>query len=480
MNTGKRLLAAGLLTIALSGCSLAPVYQPPPIDMPASFHEDRKDHERSPSTVAVTPDWWHVYGDPQLDALIGRVDVTNQTLRRAVALLRDARAQADAAHAAYFPTIGAVAAATNFHTSANVVGKSLAGMTTQDYLLGLAASWEPDLFGRIGNSVDAAQARVQASTDDVAAVRLSLQAEVAVDYFGVRSLDRETDLVQRTVDAYTSVLQLVTNRYRGGIAAEGDVAQAQAQLDSTRAQLVDLRLSRTQLLHALATLVGQPASTFALQPAIDAEAAQLPPVPAAVPSELLERRPDIAAAERRVAAANAQIGVARAAFFPSLMLNLTGGLESSGLSDLLTAPSRFWAIGPALAATIFDGGKRLAGVDSAHAQFDASAADYREVVLKAVQDAEDNYAAIRGLQDEAASQQSAVAASQRALDHAIERYRKGAVGYLDVNVIQAATLTNARALEAVHRRQLAASVGLFRALGGGWKVNDATTQTAPT
>ncbi|WP_019447201.1 efflux transporter outer membrane subunit [Cupriavidus sp. BIS7] len=480
MSTIKKPLAAGLLAtltalaaLTLAGCSLAPVYQPPPIDMPAAYREG------SPSTVAVTPDWWHAYGDPQLDALVGRVDVTNQTLRRAVALLHDARAQAAAAHAAYFPTVGAGAAATNFHTSANVVGKSLAGKTTQDYLLGLAASWEPDLFGRIGNSVDAAQARVQASADDVAAVRLSLQAEVAVDYFGIRSLDRETGLVQRTVDAYASVLQLVTNRYRGGIAAEGDVAQAQAQLDSTRAQLADLRLSRAQLLHALATLVGEPASTFALPPAVDSEAARLPAPPAAVPSELLERRPDIAAAERRVAAANAQIGVARAAFFPSLMLNLTGGLESSGIADLLTAPSRFWAIGPALAATIFDGGKRQAGVDSAHAQFDASAADYREVVLKAVQDVEDNYAAIHGLQDEAASQQSAVAASQHALDHATERYRKGAVGYLDVNVIEATTLANARALEAVHRRQLAASVGLFRALGGGWKA-DAATQAAPT
>jgi NodT family efflux transporter outer membrane factor (OMF) lipoprotein len=477
MRTPAALIAMSMAAVALAGCSLAPVYQSPPIDLPASYHEDA-----SPA-VAVAPDWWRAYEDLRLDALIGRIDVTSQTLLRAVALLRDARAQADAAHAAYFPTITAGAAASSFHTSANVAGKSLAGKTTQDYLLGLAASWEPDLFGRIGNSVDAAQARVQASADDVAAVRLSLQAEVAVDYFGIRSLDHETALVQRTVDAYASVLQLVTNRYRGGIAAEGDVAQAQAQLDSTRAQLADLRLSRTQLLHALATLVGEPASTFALAPDADAPAAQLPDAPGAVPSLLLERRPDVAAAERRVAAANAQIGVARAAFFPNLMLNLNGGLESSGLSDWLTAPSRFWAIGPALAATIFDGGKRQAGVDSARAQFDASAADYRSVVLKAVQDVEDQYAAIRALQDEASSQESAVAASQRALDQAVERYRKGAVAYLDVNVVEATTLANARALEAVHRRQLAASVSLFRALGGGWHTSDVASpppQAAPT
>ena len=239
--------------------------------------------------------------------------------------------------------------------------------------------------------------------------------------------------------------------------------------------MTDLHLSRSQLLHALATLLGEPASTFSLAVADATPAASgsngiaLPATPVAVPSTLLQRRPDIAAAERRVAAANAQIGVARAAFFPTLMLNLNGGLDSSGLAGWLTAPSRFWAVGPALAATIFDGGKRQAGVDSARAQFDASAADYRQTVLKAVQDVEDNYAALRLLDDEATSQRAAVAASGRALQQATERYRKGAVAYLDVNVVQAAALTDARALEAVHRKQLAASVSLFRALGGGWE-----------
>ena len=458
----------------LAGCASVP-YEVPAMPLPAAYHEAQETGAARAARNTVAPDWWRAYHDATLDALLVRIDVSNQSLLKSVALLRDARAQVDAARADYFPTIGATASVTSTHLSANVLGHSRAGMTTPDHLLGLGATWEPDLFGRIGNNVDAAEARVQASTDDVAAVRLGLQAEAAIDYFGIRSLDREAALLEQTVDAYASVLQLVTNRYRGGIAAESDVAQAQAQLDSTRAQLTDLHLSRSQLLHALATLLGEPASTFSLAVADATPAASgsngiaLPATPVAVPSTLLQRRPDIAAAERRVAAANAQIGVARAAFFPTLMLNLNGGLDSSGLAGWLTAPSRFWAVGPALAATIFDGGKRQAGVDSARAQFDASAADYRQTVLKAVQDVEDNYAALRLLDDEATSQRAAVAASGRALQQATERYRKGAVAYLDVNVVQAAALTDARALEAVHRKQLAASVSLFRAWGGGWE-----------
>jgi hypothetical protein len=269
--------------------------------------------ERS-SPESDSAEWWTSYHDDDLDALIRRIDVTNQTLKKSIALLQDSRAQADAARAAYFPTAGANASATSSHVSANVVGRSLAGKTTPDRLIGFSATWEPDLFGRIGNAVDAATSRVQANADDVAAVRLTLQAEVATDYFAIRSLDREASLLRQTVDAYSSVLSMVTNRYKGGIAAESDVAQAQAQRDSTKAQLADLTLARTQLQHALATLVGEPASTFSIAPH-DAYGTQLPEIPAAVPSELLKRRPDIAAVERRVSAANSQIGVAKAAFF---------------------------------------------------------------------------------------------------------------------------------------------------------------------
>lgn len=462
----------------LAGCAAVP-YERPAMALPGAYREAQDvnpaaapDAANAPQPDHVAADWWRAYGDPTLDELLARIDVSNQTLLKSAALLRDARAQVAAARADYFPTIGVGASVGSTHLSGNVLGHSRAGKTTPDHLIGVAASWEPDLFGRVGNNVDAAGARAQASADDVAAVRLSLQAEAAIDYFGIRSLDREAALLAQTVTAYTSVLQLVTNRYNGGIAAAGDVAQAQAQLDSTRAQLADLQLARRQLLHALATLIGEPASSFTLPMAAHDDASgdtiHLPAVPAAVPATLLQRRPDIAAAERRVAAANAQIGVARAAFFPTLMLNFSGGLESSGLAGWLTAPSRFWALGPALAATIFDGGKRQAGVDSARARFDASAADYRETVLSAIQDVEDNYAACHLLTEEAAHQQAAVDASRRALQQATERYRKGASAYLDVNVVEATTLANARALEAVHRRQLAASVALFRALGGGW------------
>lgn len=457
----------------LAGCATEP-YQVPAMPLPATYQEAEAVQHQD----AIASDWWRAYDDATLDALLARIDVSNQSLLKSMALLRDARAQVAAARADYFPTVGAAASVTSTHLSANVLGHSLAGRTTPDHLIGLGATWEPDLFGRIGNNVDAAKARLQASADDVAAVRLSLLAEAAIDYFGIRSIDREAALLQQTVDAYASVLQLVTNRYLGGIAAESDVAQAKARVEGTRAQLTDLQLARTQLMHALATLLGEPASTFTLPVATsnpgDTSIA-LPATPAAVPATLLQRRPDIAAAERRVAAANAQIGVARAAFFPTLMLNLNGGLESSGLAGWLTAPSRFWAVGPSLAATIFDGGKRQAGVDSARTQFDASAADYRQTVLNAVQDVEDNYAALRLLDEEAASQRAAVTASDRALQQATERYRKGASAYLDVNVAQATALTDARALEAVHRRQLTASVSLFRALGGGWDRKDGKT-----
>ncbi|CAG2138832.1 Outer membrane protein OprM [Cupriavidus yeoncheonensis] len=464
-----RMLAAGLLAL-IAGCAAAPPYRPPAIDLPAAYKEAGASPAHPGGPDAIAPDWWRGYGDDTLDSLEGRIEVSSQALRKAVALLQDARAQARAARSAYFPTVTAGTAFSRSRVSENVVGRSLAGKTTNDYLLGLGASWEPDLFGRIGGTVDAAEARAQASAEDVAAVRLGLQAELAVDYFGVRSLDREAALLQQTIDAYTSVLDLVTNRYRGGIATEGDVAQARAQLESTRAQLSDLRLNRTQLEHAMATLVGEPASRFTLARAAGAGSQELlPAVPAALPSQLLERRPDIAAAERRVAAANAQIGVARAAFFPSLMLTLGGGLESSSLASWLTAPSRFWAIGPALAGTLLDGGRRQAGEDSARAQFDASAADYRAAVLRAVQEVEDGYAATQALHDEASSQQIASQASARALAIGLDRYRKGAVAYLDVNILQAASLSSDRALENVHRRQLAASVGLVRALGGGWE-----------
>ncbi|WP_011297981.1 efflux transporter outer membrane subunit [Cupriavidus necator] len=474
-----RALATGLVVL-LAGCAAAPPYRPPPIDLPDAYKEAGASPARPGGPDAIAPDWWRAYGDATLDRLEARVEVSSETLRKAVAQLQDAQAQARAARSAYFPTVTAGAAFSRSRVSDNVVGRSLAGKTTNDYLLGVGASWEPDLFGRIGSTVDAAEARAQASAEDVAAVRLGLQAELADDYFGVRSLDREAALLQQTIEAYTSVVELVTNRYRGGIATEGDVAQARAQLESTRAQLSDLRLNRTQLEHALATLVGEPASRFSLAPADGtAHPEQLPPFPAALPSQLLERRPDVAAAERRVAAANAQIGVARAAFFPSLMLTLGGGLESSSLASWLTAPSRFWAIGPALAGTLLDGGRRRAGEDSARAQFDASAADYRSTVLRAVQEVEDGYAAIQALQDEARSQRIATQSSGRALSIGLDRYRKGAVAYLDVNILQAASLSSDRALESVRRRQLTASVGLIKALGGGWEGTGPVARSVP-
>lgn len=449
----------------LAGCATAPPYSVPGVDLPPAFKEAGA--APADAAAAPSPQWWRAYGDTTLDALMPRLDATSQTLRKSRALLDDARAQTRAARAAYFPTLVAGASGGSSHVSANVVGRSLAGKTEPDHLLGLSATWEPDLWQRVSNSVDAAQAGAEASADDVAAMRLSLQAELAADYFSLRSAERERDLLARTVDSDTTVLELVGNRWRGGIATEGEVAQARAQLENAKAQLAEVRLTRTQLEHAIATLLGVPPARFTLAPLM-AAAPPLPPLPSAVPSQLLRRRPDIAAAERRVAAANAQVGVARAAFFPSLMLSAGLGLESTSLAGWLSAPSRFWALGPALAGTVFDGGRRHALADSARARFDASAADYRATVLRAFQDVEDNFAALSALGEEAASQRAATEASELALAQGLERYRKGAVAYLDVSVLESNALASARAEEAVRRRRLVASVMLVKALGGGW------------
>ncbi|WP_342050319.1 MULTISPECIES: TolC family protein [unclassified Cupriavidus] len=501
---------AAFVAALTAGCSTAPVYQRPTMTLPTAYRETyagaRSDYAQASATPAhpggpshIAPEWWRAYGDKDLDALEARVDITSQTVIKAVALLQDARTQVSAARSQFYPTVGAGASVTSNHLSANVRGHSLAGHTTPDHALGITASWEPDLFGRIRNEVDAAQARVDASADDVAAVRLGVQADIAIDYLAIRSLDREAGLLTRTIDTYQAVLDLVTNRYRNGIAIEGDVAQSRAQLASTRAQLADVQLSRTQIEHALATLLGESASTFSLPARADAkiahdmptfgttldctgnncnnddlyaDIAQMPAAPRAVPSQLLERRPDIAAAERRVAAANADIGVARAAFFPDLMLNLGLGFESSGLAGWLTAPSRFWAVGPAIAGTLFDGGRRQAGEDSAYARFDASAADYRQTVLRAMQEVEDGYASVQALRDATDNDRIAADASAVALRAGLDRYRLGAVSYLDVSVLQANALADARALESVRRRAWTANVLLVKSLGGGWRASN--------
>ena len=466
-----------VLTLLLAGCATGPAYVRPGVDVPGAFKERAAGaaapvpqpgwKPASPQDAQDRGAWWEIFHDESLNQLEARVSVSNQTIVKAVATLQQARAVVGQARSAYFPTIQAGVVPNRSRTSQTVVGRQgLAGQTVWDNTAALSASWEPDLFGKVSHAVAGAKAREQASAADLASVELSMHAELAVDYFDLRGVDTETDLLQQTVVAFEAALDIATQRFNAGVASDSDVALAQTQLQTARAQLIDLGVLRAQLEHAVATLIGEAASTFVLP----ASAAQLAPpnVPAGVPSQLLERRPDVAAAERLVAASNADVGSATAAFFPDLMLSLTGGFESGGFSQWVSAPSRFWAVGLPLVGTLFDGGLRKQKLNGAKAMYDSAVADYRQVVLTSFQEVEDNLAALRVLAEESGAQQLAVGAAQHELDLAMQRYRGGAIGYLEVVTAQSAALANERTAIDIARRRLDASVLLVKALGGLW------------
>lgn len=468
------LAALGALT-ALGGCTLGPDYVRPAMPVAATF----KELEGTGWTVAQPADhaprgaWWTIYGDATLDALAPQVAGANQNVQAAQAHFRAARANVAQQRSSYFPLVTASGDFSRTRTSENLVLTSKAGRTINDYAAGVDATWEPDIWGRVARNVEAAKASAQASAADMQAVLLSMQAELATDYFALRGIDRERQLLDDTIKAYRESLELTQHRYDGGIATDADVGQAQTQLQTTEAQAIDLGVQRAQLEHAIAILIGQSPSTFTLpvepKAAYTVRAIASPP---GVPSALLERRPDIAGAERRVAAANAQVGVATAAFFPSLVLAVTGGLEATNYSQWLVAPARFWSLGPALAGTLLDFGGREAVRNEARAQYDESVAQYRETVLDAFGEVEDNLAALRVLEQEASAQDRAVDAAQRTLATIESRYRSGAITYLEVVVAQTTALTNERQAVAISRRRMAASVALVKALGGGWSAAD--------
>jgi NodT family efflux transporter outer membrane factor (OMF) lipoprotein len=466
---------ASLTVIAsavLAGCTLGPDYVRPTASVAPSYRE----LEGTGWTTAQPADalprgaWWRIYDDPQLDALEQQVAHANQNVQAAEARFRAARANVAQQRSSFFPLVTASGDFNRARTSENLQHTAKAGVTLNDYLVGVDASWEPDLWGRIARTVESAKAGAQASAGDAAAMLLSMQAELATDYFELRGIDRERQLLDDTIAAYRESVQLTQHRYDGGIATDADVAQAQTQLQTTVAQAIDLGVERAQLEHAIAILIGQSPSQFSLPVA---PLAAVPVVtPPGVPSTLLERRPDIAAAERRVVAANAQVGVATAAFFPSLMLAVSGGLEATNYSQWLVAPARFWSLGPTLAGTLLDFGGREAVRNEARAQYDESVAQYRQTVLDAFGQVEDNLASLRVLEQEAAAQDRAVAAAQRTLAIVSDRYRSGAITYLDVVVAQATALSNERQAVAIARRRMAASVALVKALGGGWQASD--------
>jgi NodT family efflux transporter outer membrane factor (OMF) lipoprotein len=386
----------------------------------------------------------------------------------AEAQFRQALALVQVARAGYFPTLTAGASAARSMRSADAFGTSTAvsGVTFNDYLAPLTASWAIDVWGRVRRQVEAGQASAQASAATLESVRLLTQAQVALDYFQLRTLDAQKKLLDDTTIAYQKSLQLTQNRYASGVASRADVLQAQTILQSTQAQSIDTGVQRAQLEHAIAALLGKPASTFSI-PVVPIGALP-PPIPVGVPSELLERRPDIAVAERNMAAANAQIGVAKAAFFPAVTLNGSAGYESSQLSNWLTWPSRFWSLGAGVSEAVFEGGLRGAQTAAARAAYDATVASYRQTVLGAFQQVEDNLAALRILEGEAQVQAGAVQAARQSVTVALNQYKAGTVNYLSVIVLQAASLNNEVTALSIQGRRMAAAVNLIQALGGGW------------
>ena len=459
------LVLGGLL---LGGCSLAPRMKVPDVPTGDSYKELAPWTQAQPADRLPRDSWWMLYETPEIDGLQKQLIAGNPTLAAALANYDQAKALRDQARAGLFPTLGLNASTARARESSHA---PLTSPTIPRYynnnVLGGSASYELDLWGQIRNQVLAGEANAQASAADLENARLSLLAQLVEDYVQLRGLDRENAILEDTVKAYDHALTLTEQRHGAGIAAGLDVAQAQTQLDAARSEAAQILVQRALMEHAIAALLGVSASTFSITPAI--VDIKLPQIPPGVPTTLLERRPDIAAAQRRMIAANANIGVARAAYFPSLTLGGQGGVQSTAVSNWLSAPSTFWAIGPNALLTLFDGGLRRAQVAQARAEFDASAANYRGVVVAAFQQVEDSLASLNHYYDAAREEKAAVDAAQRTLDLSMALYKQGAADYLTVVTSQTALLqAQLQALD-LDTLQLQASVDLVRALGGGWE-----------
>jgi NodT family efflux transporter outer membrane factor (OMF) lipoprotein len=464
----RRVLLGLVSLLLLGGCAVGPRYQKPTAASPPGYKEVPPDWKAAqPSDQIARGKWWEIFEDPQLNALEGQISVSNQNLKSAEAQFRQARALVRYNRAAYYPTVTGGASAAREHLSGR---RPLVPSSTQtdgtDLAIPFDISYEADVFGRVRHTVAAARSNAQASAADLESVSLSLHAELALDYFMLRTFDAEEQLLRSNVTAFERALDLTQSRYKGGVASAVDFAQAQTQLENTRAQAIDVLIQRALNEHAIAALTGQPASTFSIP---DAAWNNPPPaIPPGLPSDLLERRPDIAAAERRVAAANAQIGVARAAYFPVFSLTGTGGFESTSITTLIQGPSGFLTAGASAVVTAFDAGRRRALSEQARAAYDEAEANYRQTVLTAVQEVEDNLATLRILNDEAKAQEAAVTAAEHSLDLSSNRYKGGVVSYLEVTTAQSTALADERAAVDILRRRMTASVSLIKALGGGW------------
>lgn len=468
-----------LLTLAacllLGACAAGPDYQRPDVATPAAFKEMQGWKTAQPQDQELRGKWWEMFGDPLLNALEEQVEISNQNLAQAEAQYRQAQALVRSARAGLFPSLSANVGVdrsaggirgANANTSAAAAALSRSSAPSNNYSLSFDAGWEPDLWGRLRRTVEANRASAEASAADLQAARLSAQAQLAQDYLQLRVLDAQQQLLEDTIATYQKSLQLTQNQYAAGVVAKVDVIQAQTQLKSTQAQALDVGVQRAQMEHAIALLAGQPASTFSIARAPNVAVA--PAIPAGVPSALLERRPDIAGAERRMAAANAQIGVARAAWFPALTLSASAGFQSSSFADWLSLPNRIWSLGPALAQTLFDAGLRRAQSDAAIAAYDADVAAYRQTVLAGFSEVEDNLAALRILEHEAQVQNEALQLARQSVALTLNQYKAGTVSYLNVATVQATALASENTALGILNRRLAASVLLIKALGGGW------------
>lgn len=477
----KRLspLAFALVLLPLAGCMVGPKYKTPAAPLAPSFKEAQPTSfagqdgwkPGQPSDTRLKGDWWTIYDDPQLNPLEAQVDGANQSLKAAEANFRGARAQVGYERANEAPTIGVGSSIGSVRNSANqpYFPNSLANNGSGDFILPIDLNYEVDLWGRIRRSVTAARETAQATDADLENARLSLHAELAIDYFGVRSDDAQEKLLDDTVKAYEAALQLTKDRFEGGAAPQSDVSQAQTQLDQARVQRTDLEVQRAQYEHAIAVLIGKPPAQFTLPPLpLNLQAPAIPHIPGMVPATLLERRPDIAADERRMAAANEQIGIAQAAYYPTLSLSATAGLQGTSALNWFNWPSRFWAVGPSLSETVFDAGRRRSAKTITVAGYDANVANYRQTVLTAFQQVEDNLAALRVLTNEAQQQHETTASAEQSLDLFQTRYEGGVDTYLQVVTWQTAALNNQRNDLYILERRLDASVLLVKALGGGW------------
>ena len=461
---------AALMLLLLQGCSMAPTYKVPSVDLPAGYREQTSDgpwHSAQPSDQ-LAPEWWKLYNDPRLTDLQQQLLKANPDLAAALAHFDASQAYASQLHAGLFPQITASAQPLRQRQSDS---RPLRGDTQPSVYnsntAGFSLSYDLDLWGKIRNQVAAGDAQAQASGDDLAVARLSLQHQLATLYVQLNGLDAQSRILNSSLDDFSQALQLTRSRYEGQIASELDLTRAQNQLAEAKAQLDEVRGQRNLTEHAIGELVGVAASNFSLPPSQQLIA--LPGIPSQLPSHLLQRRPDIAAAERRVFAANANIGLAKAAWYPDFSLTGLIGGQTQGVGNLLSAGNRYWALGPLMNLPIFDGGRLSANERQAKAEFEEASAQYRSHVLKAVREVEDNLAQLRDLQQEAQDEQAAADAAQHTQSLAMNSYQAGAVSYLDVVTAQTAALQAQRTLQAVQTRQLQASVGLVTALGGGWQ-----------